>query len=184
MIALRTKVRRHILKQLKGRTRAGDNVVSNRSTDSWEEHLPAISLYFKSESLDDLDEAPVRMKRTMNLEIECIDKGHEGESLSDRLDFIGEQVENILTIDDMQNGLVDHTTLRSVQIETDSDGEIPIGSIRLFFDVIYFSCFPRESEVLPSIVDLEGIDTQWQVGHHDDEPTMAEADRAKDKLDY
>jgi hypothetical protein len=178
--ALRKEIRKFLVGVLKGRTRAGNNVRENRSEVNWQENLPAINLYFRSEEIEELNESPRTLRRRLAMDVEIIDDGRDGEELSDKLDDLAEQVETCLALDDSIGGCADDIIQTGVtEIEADSSGEKPTGTVRLLYRIDYHTDAPRGQ---PRLGDLDTIGAQWQVGHNDEAPTMDEDDRAKDEI--
>lgn len=181
----RKDIRKQVMRLLKGRTAAKSNVVVNRSETNWQENLPAINLYFRGEQVIEKDQAPRLMKRIIELEVEIIDEGRDGDELTDKLDDLCEQVEQCLSNDDSLRDTADDILLVRVgEMEADSEGSKPTGSQSLFFEITYHLAAPRSSRDQGTFPDLETVGGEWQVGHDDSEPDMAEADRAKDIITY
>ena len=185
MSTRRKNIRKAIINLLMGRTEAGENVRSNRGEVNWEENLPAVNLYFRGEETDkEASQAPRMLRRVITFEAELLAKGEDGTDISDRLDDLCEEVEIYLSVDDSLQKTADDITLTRVsEMETTGDGAIIMGKISLFFEVVYHEYSPRDQKG-QGVGDFDGINAQWQVGHDDDAPTMVEADRAKDTIDY
>lgn len=184
-VSLRKQIRENIVGLLAGRTRAGRNVRANRGEVHESETLPAISVYLGPENITPMDSAPRRISRIMETRVELIDSGSDLGELSDKLDDLAEQVEVCLSVDDSLGRCADDIILNSItELEADSVGEKVFGSLRLIYDVRYHTFSPRSIDDQPNVGDFEGLDSEWQVGHHDEDPTMAEADRAKDVVNF
>lgn len=169
----RKEIRKAVVKALKGRTRAGDRVRANRSEVNWQQTLPHVNIYFRGEDVQETDQAPRLLKRVINMEVEIIDEGRDGDELSDKLDDLSEQVEAALSVDDSLQCTADDIVLQNIELEADSDGDKPTGSARLMFNVTYHEFSPRTvQQVLP---DLKTVGTEWDV-------TVEVADRPTDTI--
>ena len=105
MSLLRKQIRKRIISTLVGRTNARERVRANRGEVTWGENLPSISVYFKGESeITEIQTAPRKMRRHLELEVECIVSGQDGEEISDNMDDLTEQVERCLSVDDSVGG--------------------------------------------------------------------------------
>jgi len=180
--AKRKEIRKELVKLLRGRTRAQSNVRANRSEANWFENLPAINIYMRNEELEETDQAPRRLTRNLFVEIEIVDKGKDGDELSDKIDDRCEQVERILSIDDTLSDKANDIVLSNCDFEMDASGKEPIGKATLTYKIPYYDYFPRDQKD-QGISELAGIDTDWRIGHHNDEPSMVVADSAKDEID-
>lgn len=178
MSALRKAIRKEIVRRLKGRTAAGSRVRANRGEVNWQENLPGINVYVRGETLEELTNAPRAMRRFLDVEIEIIDEGQDGERLSDQLDDLAEQVERCLSVDDSINGCADDILLQTIgDIDVDTSGSKPTGSIRLGYQVKYHEFAPRDRKGQGVFETLETIDAEWDL-----QPGQDEDDRAKDTI--
>ena len=176
--SVRKAIRSQILKTLLGKTDARDNVTVNRSETNWQENLPAINIYIRGEEvLAEDSQVPRLLRRNVNLEIEAITDGRDGTELSNKLDDLGEQIEVALSADDRLDCTVDDIVLDSIEIETQSEGSKPVGSIRLTYKVRYHEFSPRDIRDQGVFPDFKGIDSTWDV-------TPEQADKPKDTIDY
>lgn len=156
-------IRDQFVKLLKGKTDAGENVVVNQIVPEWVEELPAILIYPRSESVEEYAVAPRELKRILSVSLELVAAGTDENVVSDKLDAMALQVEEIIHRDDTLGCAgVSNTILDSVDFEYDPSGEQPIGSCRLNYAVTYYQKQPR----VP-VDDFQGVDADWQVGHHD-----------------
>lgn len=162
----RKNIRKAIMKILNGRTAARDNVTANRGTVNWQENLPAINVYMRGENAAEEDEyakVPRLLKRVIDLEIEIIDEGRDGEELSDKLDDLCEEVEVALSRDDsLLNTCDDIVLMRISDMEAVGDGEKPTMSVRLFYEVRYHDFFPRDQKG-QGVGPFDGIDAEWDI---------------------
>lgn len=178
----RKEIRKAVVKILTGQTNAKDRIYSGRSESNWQETLPHINVYLRSESTEEIAQAPRLLMRTIDLEIECIADAVTDTELVDKLDDLAEQVEILLSIDDSLLCTADDIMLKNIDVETVSDGARPTGAIRLQYNVTYHAYSPRDIRDQVSLKDLSKVGASWQVGHNDSPPTMAPADRATDEV--
>jgi len=176
MSLLRMAIRKQAIKFLKGRTNAGSNVRANRSETNWQENLPGINVYTRGEVNTEMNQAPRRLRRNLELEVEIIDEGSDGEEISDKLDILAEQVERCLSVDDSLGGCADDIILTNVSdLEVESGGSKPSGSIRLTFNVKYNEFSPRDRKGQGTFETFEELSAEWDL-----QPGQDEADRATD----
>jgi hypothetical protein len=176
---LRKQIRHAIIRRLLGQTAARERVRENRGETNWQENLPAINVYFKGEpTIIDQDEAPRRIDRRLELEVEILVTGKDGEEISDRLDDLAEQVERCLSIDDSIEGCADDIILKSVsEMEVETAGTFPNGKVALQYEVRYYTFSPRDRKGQGSFNDLDANDVSWDI-----QPGQADADQAKDTI--
>lgn len=201
-MSLRRKaIREGIKALLDGNTDAGSNVYTNLASSSWQENLPAIVIYPRSETVEDLDVAPKQYRRLLLVTVEIIAIGPEDPNTGDAstpvqdvLDTIGEQVEDWMSRDDSigaytdafgnQCRLAERVDLQNVEYEFEGEGLKPIGSLRLNFQVMYSESRPLDVSLqtdVANIADLNQIHIDYSVGHHDSPPDAI--DEATDDID-
>lgn len=164
--------RLHIIKDFKGR------IVANRSDPNWQENLPALNIYMRGEAVTEHSQAPRRMKRLLEMDIEIIASGRDGEELSDKLDNLAESVERCLSVDDTLGGCADDILLQNVSdMEAESGGSATTGSLTLTFIVSYYEFAPRDRAGQGNFEDFDTLQAEWDL-----QPGQDEADRAKDKI--
>jgi len=180
----RKLIRKALLSILRGRTDAGENVFANPTQIHWEENLPVINIYTRGEEIRDTESAPRYLNRSLFCETEVIAEADTDEDLSDLLDDICEQIEQALSIDDSLKGTADDCfPVRTSDIDVATEGAKPIGKTSITFEIQYHEYAPRDQGAR-GLRDLEGIDTDWRIGHDDEPPTMVEPDAAKDTIDF
>ena len=155
-----------VVKILKGR-RLADNIVGCRSVATWNDNLPAISVYPVSEDVEELDQSPRRMKRTIDLLIEVKVKGKDEQDAAECLDDLCDDIENCLTIDDSIDCLADDILLKTARFEYDSEGSSNIAFAGLVFSVEYYKYMPPD-QAGQGLRDLNGADANWDVGTAND----------------
>lgn len=174
---LRKAIRKKVAEILKGTTDAGDKVFPNASVPAWEEELPAILIYPRSEPAGEYATAPRELERDLDLTIEIVAKGpevnEEGDepdekSLEDILDDIAEQVECEMSRDETLGGTCDDSILTNTEFEFEGAGGLPIGSARLTYSVTYYTHSPRSVDKQIEINDLEGHDIEYNISEDSD----------------
>ena len=186
---LRKLIRKKVTEILKNKTDAKDKVFPNASVPPWEEELPVILVYARSESISEYAHAPRELERDLDLAIEIIATGPEvnlelktpepgKKTLEDILDDIAEQVECAMSIDETLGGTADGSILQNTELEFDSAGGQPIGSARLTYSIAYFTMAPRSLDKQGVLPDFKTAETNWHVGDEDDDTR-----EAKDSLD-
>lgn len=187
---LRKNIRKKVAEILRGNTDAGNRVFPNASVPPWEEELPVILIYPRSESVAKYAEAPREFERDLDLTIEIIAKGPETDedgnppvdsagnpkkALEDILDDIADQVEILMAKDETLQNTADDSILKSTEFEFESAGALPIGSARLTYGVTYYTHSPRKSE---ETSDFATSQHDWHTGKVDDNTR-----EAKDTVD-
>lgn len=180
----RKAIRKKVAELLKGKTLAGDKVFSNMTTAQWNEDLPEIVIYTRSETVEETSTAPREYKRTLELGIEITASGSqtpETESLAeDIVDDIAEQVETELnrdeTLDEIDNALgkkvalVDALILDVLGFEFRGEGAKPTAACVMIFRVMYHEMRPGSIDDQPGVGTLKTVHAEWKVGHHKSEP--------------
>lgn len=173
----RLAIKNEFLKRIKDNTDAGPRVYMNPTTDEWDERLPAIQIFARNESIEELDQAPRVNKRTLELVVEILAAHTKEKCLDEQLDMIADQVEVLITKDDgfkLPNGqcLTEDIRVNSVEFEFQGEGERPAGSARIIFDVIYLKGAPdslsQQDGISPG--DLSGIDAKGDLAKDGDGP--------------
>ena len=182
----RKLIRKQVVALLKNRTDAGPRVFANATTPQWDNELPAILVYPRSEPVSEYAQAPKELERDLTLEIEIYAEGPEideegnpptGKSLEDILDDMTVQVENALDFDDTLGGTCDESILTNTEFDFEGDGGQPLGSARLTFSVTYLTKSPRSVDKQGSLADFKSNKVDWNIG---DDPKTREA---KDTID-
>lgn len=120
---------------------ASGRVYSNRSRPIWEESLPEINVYSRSEesTVDEMGSPPTLL-RTLELLIEVTAVDTDDETLDDTLDALAKKIEDALKVDPTWGvGAVGNSTLTGTEFSSSSEGEQPIGSATLIYSVNYVS---------------------------------------------
>lgn len=140
---VKRKIRESIREALLDQTSAGKSVFLSKSTKLDHADLPAILIYPNGERISRFNEAPKNYRRTHAIKIEIISSAATDDELDQKLEEIGEQVENIMELnEDIQTRLgklIESLELSGTQYAFESDGQTPVGSLILDFDVVFFS---------------------------------------------
>lgn len=148
----------------------GKDVFSMRSISSDIEELPIILIYPKNENISRFDESPKRYLRTLTIIIEVISTDNNDEILSDELDRLSSDVENVIEKDLEIESCVENIELQSVIYDTEGDGQSPVGSATLTYQVDYIT-EPREDGPLS---DFNTAGAEWHANDHSDNDTNDE----------
>lgn len=154
------------------------------------DRLPAVSVYTNADEVDGyLSEAPRMAKRSLEVVIEVAVAEDSDEKSADKLDGICELIEDRLTGDNQLTGgnvdgaVSDDFVLDRVDLDQEAEEiERPVHVARMVWLALYTSYLPRDRRWQRQ-TDFESVHAEWQVGHDDEEPDMAEADRAKDDIE-
>jgi len=180
----RKLIRKKVVELLKGATDAGTAVFPNASVPPWQEELPVILVYPRSEGATEYAQAPRELERDLDLAIEIVAAGPEEneeletpgseKSLEDILDDIAEQVENVLDADDSLGCTADESMLENTEFEFDASGGQPIGSCRLTYGVTYYTMSPRNTDNQNAKDSFNSSNVKYNIG--DDENTREAED--------
>lgn len=120
-------------------TGVGSSVSGNRLTPIEDSDLPVIVVYTKSEESEPMtaDNSTSRMRRELDLIVEAVALNTDGDALDDTLDALSESIESAMSGDRYFTAAAVDSWLQSTEIETETDGEVPIGKLRLNYLVKY-----------------------------------------------
>ena len=146
----------------------GQDVLSMRSVPSSVEHLPIALIYPKNESITRFDESPKRYIRSLNIMIEIITTDDNDECLSEQLDDLSAAVEKAIEDDIDIEKVVESIELTSVVYDSEGDGQSPVGSAVLNYQIDYVT-EPR-SELNHGAFNT--ADVTWHANDHTDDDTQ------------
>lgn len=185
----RTKFAKELIKQFKTIHEVNNRVFLNRTTPIQNDSLPSIEVFYVDEDHEKHANSPVEWMRTMNFIVEIKADGHNDIDLTENLDDVSDQVEQILIAQDESDCPLkgaDQIQWSGVTFEFDGNGEKPIGSAKLTIGVEYNT--KRKEE--PRLDDLKKVNAEWNINkdNDDDPPDVAdrpltEAEDCIDKLD-
>lgn len=135
MTHVRKQIRDKVETLLTGLSTTGSRVYSTRLYRTETANLPCLLIYTKSEpvSVDSLH--PRRYERQLELVVDGIASATS--NLDDTLDAIGLEVEEALAANQSLDGLAKDTVFTGSEIEFNAEGQQPVGTIRLTFNVFY-----------------------------------------------
>lgn len=140
MAALLQQIRAAIAERLRGHTDAGARVFTNRSTDLWDNSLPAILVYTKTERVE--RETTATLKRVATVVVEVVVTAAEGEPLDDRADEVAEQVEARLWLDPELRAelgqLVNDARPVAYDLIVEAGGDELVAGARLTWEFTYY----------------------------------------------
>lgn len=136
MAHLRKQIREYFGTQLTGLTTTGANVFQSRVDPMVSAKLPAIIIYTTSESSEEVSFSAKRIQqRSLTVNVEGYVRAVT--NFDDTLDLISEEAEIAILDDTTLGGLAINTELTGTDITYSGDGEQPVGTIRLTFEVQY-----------------------------------------------
>ncbi len=145
----------------------GEDVFSMRSVPTSVESLPVALIYPKDELIDRFDESPKRYARALSITIEVISTHDTDDCLTDELDDLAEAIESVIENDTTLELEVESIDLKAVIFDQESDGQSPIGSAKITYDITYIS-EPRSEGSLPY---HDTTHVGWHANEHEDEDT-------------
>ncbi len=151
----------------KAQTQAANRIHISRSIpprpDDSDETAPIVLIYSVSEQGEVFDRAPKRYRRILNINIELIDIGSSDDEVDGRLEFLGEEIETALELNDTLNGTCSRFEFAGSQYQFEPDGQSPAGALVLQYQVEFFTQAHRSGSMCYD--DLKIIDIDWKVGH-------------------
>lgn len=169
----RKKIRKTVERILKAAKipLVGNDVFSQRSIPTDHDELPVILIYPRTENVERNDESPKSYQRNLSLEIEIQTTANDDSQLADELDDLSQCVEDVIEGSKELADLVNDLDLKSTLYDTDSEGSSPIGSVRLNYDLEYYTDEARDDE---DLVPFKRAHTDWHL--EGDEEKDAEDD--------
>jgi len=136
MAHVRKTIREYLGTQLTGLTTTGSNVFESRVYPMQSAKLPAIIIYTTTESSEEVAFSSKRVQnRVLSVEVQGFVRAIS--NFDDTLDLIAKEVEVAILDDPSLGGLAINTELINTQADYSGEGEQPVGTIRLTFDVQY-----------------------------------------------
>lgn len=156
----------------------------SRTIPTQSEDLPAILIYSTTETVRRFDESPKRYERTLTVNIECLDSGNNDDDMDMRLEIIAERVEALMESDETLGGIANDLELVATNYQQEPDGESPMGSLVLQYNVEFYQYAIRAGETC--LDDLKGMDVDYKVGHDNasPEPEPTETVDAQDTINF
>jgi hypothetical protein len=136
MSHVRQQIREYFESQLSGLSTTGTNVFASRVYPLAAPKLPALLIYSQSESIEEHSFSGNRTQnRTLSVIVEGYVRGTSG--FDDTLDTICKEVEVAILDAPTLGGLAINTELTSSEADYSGEGDQPVGTIRLTFEVQY-----------------------------------------------
>ena len=135
MAHLRQSIRERIATDVTGLTTCGANVFQSRVYPIEDSKLPCLLVYTTSEDSEiESMASPRPMLRTLTVVIQAVVSAINPD---DTLDLISKEIEVALAGDVNINNLANNSFLSSTEIDFNSDGALPIGTLMLNYVVEY-----------------------------------------------
>ena len=135
MAHLRQSIRERIATDVTGLSTTGSNVFQSRIYPIEDGSLPCLLVYSTSEDSEPTEMASPRpVTRILNVVVQGVVSATQPD---DTLDTISKEVEVALAGDITINSLANNSFLSSTEIEFNSDGAKPIGTVMLNYSVEY-----------------------------------------------
>lgn len=135
-------IRAGIKARLLDNTAAGARVSTNRADKVWQESLPAIVIYTRSETVELDDAAPPSYKRTAEVVIDLLLEDSSGLPLDDDADDLAEVVEQLMFMDPTLRAecgeLVNSAYQSGYEIVVQDGGANLIAGVRVSWKFIYY----------------------------------------------
>lgn len=177
MASQRKLIREAVIQRLKdANTRVSDRVFGNRVRPIFQQEVPCIVVYTKSDNAEISNESPREYKRTLSIVLELVSKSDEEETLDGYLDEFCSEVETAIFQEETFSGLVSDTILGDTEIDILVDGEKPIGAAKINLVMPYYEHLPSgpaspfdDFETANVVYDLESVGSQTEA---EDEITL------------
>jgi len=139
MSHVRQQIRDYFESELTGLSTTGSNVYASRVYPIASPQLPALLIYTQNEVIDDSSFGTVSANRAQNRTLTVIVEGYVRATtgFDDTLDNICKEIEIEVLDDPSLGGLVTNTELASADAGYSGEGDQPVGTIRLTFEVQY-----------------------------------------------
>ena len=135
MAHLRQSIRERVATDVTSLTTTGANVFQSRIFPVEDSSLPCLLVYTTSEESEVTEIASPRpMTRILNVVVQGVVGAAQPD---DTLDLISKEVEVAMAADISINSLANNSFLSSTEIEFNSDGAKPIGTVMLNYSVEY-----------------------------------------------
>ena len=135
MAHVRKQIRDDVLVTLMGLTTTGSRVYPSRVHPNEAANLPALCVYTLNETSELIAMNGNQLRRALDLVVEGYARAKS--DLDDTLDIIATEVEEALAVDPTRGGVAHKTVISDTDISLSSEGDQPIGVIRMVFQVDY-----------------------------------------------
>lgn len=135
---VRQQIREALATVVTGLVTTGAHVYQSRVVQLESSELPALLIATNSESIDVLDFVNnPSLERTLTINVTAVAKAVS--NLDDTLDTIIKEVEVAVSTSNTLGGLVKDVVLTGIEIEMNSDAEMPTGQAVLTFNANYYT---------------------------------------------
>lgn len=149
-------------------TAAGSKVYASRVIQIKDDTLPCILVYTNTEEVSISQESPREYGRALKVVVDVHAKADK--SLDDVLDDLSLEVENVLMQDHKLGDLVCDVVLTGVEVTLSGEGDAPIGSCAMTYEVTYNTYAVADATEENNVTDFEKTGVEW------DQPDHAEGD--------
>lgn len=158
----RTAIRQALVDRLKNQvddaylTDAQDKIYGSRSKPLFDQLLPAILVYARSENITQerfASDGFGATKRELEIAIEAVVLG--GEQVDETLDNIAKQIEDAFDGWEMPTRKADVLKIKSTEIDISIDGGKIYGAVRLTYSITYYTSSkqPDNSGTIPTEIE-------------------------------
>jgi hypothetical protein len=141
----------------------GTRVFGNRFRTLFPQELPAILVYTSDpETVEIAVEAPREYKRTPHIAIEVVVRADD--SLDDALDAFAEKIEQSIFKDETFGGLCADTLLGETAMDLLSEGDKPIGGMKITLDMPYYQRLPADAG--SALDDLDTVNVKTDLSNN------------------
>lgn len=135
----RQAIRETIVDLLKGRTRCGDRVFSNRGRSFFASELPSLTVYTEAETSEFMLPPQNALKRTLTVVVECalIMEQHIDNEIDDLAGEVEEVLQSKGAVSELYQGLLESFRLTGTETAVAERGEKVLGSARLTYEAEY-----------------------------------------------
>lgn len=159
----RTAIRQALVDRLKTKiddvylTDAKEKIYGSRSKPLFDQFLPAILVYARSENIIEerfTSDGYGATKRELEIALEAVILGNE--QIDDDLDNIAKQIEDAFDGWEMPTRKADILKLKSTEIDISIDGSKVYGAARLTYQVTYYTANkqPINSGIIPTEIEV------------------------------
>jgi hypothetical protein len=158
----RTAIRQALVDRLKTKvddvflTDAEDRIYGSRAKPLFDQFLPAIIVYTRSENILEerfASDGYGASKRDLEVAIEAVVLGNE--QVDDILDNIAKQIEDALDGFEMESRKADILKLKSTEIDVSIEGSKIYGAVRITYGITYYTANkqPDNSGIIPTEIE-------------------------------
>jgi hypothetical protein len=158
----RTAIRKALVDRLKTKiddvylTNAEEKIYGSRSKPLFDQFLPAILVYARSENIIEerfTSDGYGATKRELEIALEAVILGNE--QIDDDLDNIAKQIEDAFDGWEMPTRKADILKLKSTEIDVSIEGSKIYGAVRITYGITYYTANkqPDNSGIIPTEIE-------------------------------